>query len=348
MFRLGNPIFLLLLIPLALAAWRVYGRRRRDGIRFAPLHRLATDRPSWRAAVGALMPGLALAALVPGILALARPQTVLSTARRTSDVIAIEMAVDISGSMEALDLSTRTPTGNAYRTRLDVVKETFADFVKQRPVDLIGLVAFGGYASSLVPLTTDHDALLHVLAGVKTPQPAFGQDGAILNQEELLTAIGDGLATACARLRNADVKSRIVVLLSDGESNAGVITPNQAIETAKALGIRVYTIGVGSTGRAPFWGSDRYGRKSISYAHVSLDETQLKRIAEATGGRYYNVRGASSLKEAFEDIDTLEKTRIEQAVYYQFNELFPWLAVPSLALLALAITLNMGLNRRMT
>ncbi len=347
MFHVGNPIFLLLFIPLAVAAWRVYGRRRRDGVRFAPLHRLAGERVSWRAATGLVLPGLALAALVPAILALARPQTVLSTTRRTSDVIAIQMVVDVSGSMEALDLSTRTPTGNAYRTRLDVVKETFADFVKQRPVDLIGLVSFGGFASTLAPLTTDHDALLHVLSGVETPKPAFGQDGAVLNGEELLTAIGDGLATACARLRNAEPTTRIAVLLSDGESNAGVVTPNQAIETAKALGIRVYTIGVGSTGRAPFWGNDRFGRKAISYANVTLDEEQLKHIADETGGRYFNVRSADSLENAFRDINELETTRIERAVYHQYNELFPWLAVPALALLALAVTLNMGLNRRM-
>ncbi len=347
MFRFGAPIFLLLFIPLAAAVWRVYGRRRRSGLRFAPLHRLASGRPGWRAWTGLVLPGVALAAMAPGILALARPQTVLSSSRRTADVIAIQMVVDVSGSMEALDLSERTPTGVAYRTRLDVVKETFAEFIKQRPVDLIGLVSFGGYASTRAPLTTDHAALLHVLQGVETPKPAFGPDGAVLNEEEMLTAIGDGLATACARLRNAEPASRIVVLLSDGESNAGVVTPAQAVTLAKALGIRVYTIGVGSTGRAPFWGADPFGRKAISYAHVTLDETQLKQIAQDTGGRYFSVRSADTLAKAFEDIDDLEKTRIEQAVYHQYNELFPRFAVPSLALLALAVSLNMGLNRRM-
>ncbi|MBT3193328.1 MAG: VWA domain-containing protein [Verrucomicrobia bacterium] len=347
MFQFGNPSSFILLFAVALAAWCMYARRIQQGVRFAPMARIPRRGRSWRTRLARALPILILAGLTLLVLAMARPQTVLSKSRKTADVIAVQMVVDISGSMEALDMSTRTPTGMKYKTRLDTVKEAFADFVEQREDDLIGLIAFGGYVSTLAPMTSDHDALRHVLEGVATPKPAFDKDGNVMNEDELLTAIGDALATACARIETAEPVSRIIVLLSDGESNTGMIKPERAIEVAKGLGIKVYSIGVGSTGNAPFWATDRFGRKVISRAHVTLDERLLRRIATETGGVYFNVKDEKGLERALEEINTLETTRVEQDVYRQYRELFIYFMTPGLALVLLGLTLNMAITRRL-
>jgi len=346
MFRFAHPLAFLLLVPAAVAAWFVYRRRVSSGILFAPVHRLAGAARTWRARAATVLPLLFLAGLVLAVFALARPQTVLSRSRRSADAIAIEMVVDVSGSMKALDLSPRLAAGIRPTTRLDVVKKTFADFVSGRPDDLIGLVTFGGYASTRAPLTMDHRALQHVLEGVEIPGRRYGDSGQIVNKEELLTAIGDALATACARLEHAETVSRIAVLLSDGESNTGIIEPAEAVKMAKQMDIKVYTIGVGTTGVAPFIGRDLLGRETIVRSRVRLDEALLRDIAGQTGGRYFNVRDPKGLEAALEEIDELEKTEIEQEVYERYNELFPWYLIPAVALTLLGAGLNMAVSRR--
>lgn len=347
MFRFANPTFFLLLIPLGIACRMVYARRRSFGIRFAPTHLITRQRQSWRALASIIMPLLYLGGIFLCIVALARPQTVFSRCKHTSNAIAIQMVVDVSGSMEALDMSTKTPTGTKYRTRLDAVKEIFSDFIEQRPDDLIGLITFGGYASTLSPLTYDHEAIRHVLKGVETPEAIYGRSGKIINQEELLTAIGDALATACIRLKDAEPISKIIVLLSDGESNTGIIMPDQALKVLTSLGIKVYTIGVGSTGHAPFWGKDMFGRKRIVYNQSRLDEALLRKIALETDGEYFNVRDPKGLKAAMKEIDELEKTKIERDVYEQFNELMSYFLLPGLVFLSLGTILNMITTRRL-
>jgi Ca-activated chloride channel family protein len=346
MFRFASPFYFFLLLLVIVAGWFVYRRRHRQGVLYSVTHRLAPLAATWRTRAAAVLPALTLAGLALLTVALARPQTVLSRSRRTSDAVAVHMVVDMSGSMEALDLSIKTPAGTRYRTRLDAVKETFAEFIAQRPDDLIGLVTFGGFATTRVPLTMDHRALQHVLEGVEIPSPSRDRSGRVINQEELLTAIGDALATACARLEDAQPTSRIIVLLSDGESNTGIIPPEKASEVAEKLGIKVYTIGVGSTGRAPFKARDMSGRETIHYAHVKLDEVLLKSIADKTGGRYFNVRDPKGLTRAMEAINELETTEVEQDVYYQFNELFPWFLFPAMCLVAMGIGVNMLVTRR--
>jgi Ca-activated chloride channel family protein len=347
MFQFGNPISFMLLFPLGAAVWCVYARRVRQGIRFAPMTRVPRMGRSWRTSLSRALPALSIAGIFLLILALARPQTVLSKSRQSSDVIAIQMVVDISGSMEALDMSTRLPTGIKYKTRLDAVKEAFAAFVERRDEDLIGLIVFGGYVSTLAPMTTDHDALLHILDGVTTPKAVFDKEGRVLNEDELLTAVGDALATACARIEDSEPVSKVIVLLTDGESNTGMILPQRAIEVARDLGIKVYTIGVGSTGNAPFWATDRLGRKVISRAHVTLDEKLLRQIASDTGGVYFNVKDKRGLDSALEEIDELETTRVEQDVYRQYRELFGYFLSPGLAFVFLGLVLNMTIARRL-
>ena len=345
--RFANPIALLLFLPWLLAAWRLYRRGERAGVLFAPMRRLPLKTAGWRVLVSRLLPALFLAGLALLVVAAARPQTFLARERRTVDALAIAMAVDVSGSMEALDLSTRSALGTvAEKTRLDVVKETFAAFIRQRPDDLIALVAFGGYASTRSPLTADHRALLQVLKATSIPQSEFDAEGRPVSQEELLTAIGDGLATACARLVDAEPKTRIVVLLSDGESNTGLITPEQAAEAAAKLGIRVYTIGVGTTGRAPFRGRDRFGRVAVGYGEVTLNENQLRQIAAKTQGRYFNVRDAAGFKSALDAIDKLETTRVERNVYNHYNERFAACLGWGALLTCLSLMINLFVTQR--
>ncbi len=347
MFQFGNPSSFLLLVPVGIAGWCMLAKRIQQGIRFAPMSRIPHSGRSWRTRLARSTPYIILSGMVLLVLAMARPQTILSKSRMTANVIAIQMVVDISGSMEALDMSTRTPTGMKYRTRLDATKEAFAAFVDERDEDLIGLITFGGYVSTLAPMTSDHAALLHVLDGVTTPKPAFGKDGNVTNEDELLTAIGDALATACARIEGAEPVSKIIVLLSDGESNTGMIKPAKAIKVAKSLGIKVYSIGVGSSGNAPFWATDRFGRKVIAHAQVTLDEKLLRTVATETGGSYFNVKDEKGLENALDQINALEKTRVDQDIYRQYRELFLYFLTPGLTLLLLGTTLNMAVTRRL-
>lgn len=344
MFRFATPAYFLLLPLLAAAAYYLLRRRRSAATRFGAVGRIPA-RHTWRMRLAGGAPWLYLLGLLGCVIALARPQTVLDESRRTAHVIGMMMVVDVSGSMDALDLSPENATAENARTRLDVVKETFDKFIERRPDDLVGLVSFGGYAATLVPLTADHDVLRHVLSGVEIPNPRFDSGGELLNSDELSTAIGDALATACARIRDSDPVSKILVLLSDGESNTGIITPRQAIEVAKGLGVRVYTIGIGSTGKAPFL-VDQGGRKRVEYQDVVIDEELLGSIAEETGGRYYNVSDPRGLDRAMERIDELERTEVTRQIYSQYREWFTRILAPSLLLIALAAMSSMSLLRR--
>jgi Ca-activated chloride channel family protein len=171
----------------------------------------------------------------------------------------------------------------------------------------------------------------------------------LVNQEELLTAIGDALAMGCARLRDAEPVSHIIVLLSDGESNTGAVSPEAGIKLAAELGIKVYTIGIGSPGTstAPFLAKDIFGRETIQRGRVSLDEELLRRIATETDGTYFNVKDPRGLEAALEDINKLETTRVERDIYTQYKELFPRFLYPALILLVAATSLNMLAAKRL-
>lgn len=337
MFRFASPWAFSLFVPLCAAAWRML-RRTRGRAAALPMAGLLPSRPSPRQRLSWLAPILAVAAGACGIVALACPRNEFSSRRETKDSIAIEMAIDVSGSMAALDFGT---AASPHRTRLDVVKETFRDFVEKRPDDLVGLVAFGGYATTRCPLTFDHDALSDILASVIIP----GDDGEPVAEEETATAIGDGLAMAVARLASAsNVASRIVILLSDGENNYGIVSPEEAVALAKHEGVKVYTVGVGSNGRFPaLWRGG--GQPRVVPMAVRIDERTLRAVAEATGGRYFNVRTEGALEAALEEIDKLERTEVEGTVRIRHEDKFaPWLsAAVALAVLALAAA---GVSRR--
>ena len=345
-FSFAWPLCFLLFAPLVLAAWRMLRRGRRAGIKFAPVGRLPAKTAGWRARVANLSPWFFLVGVALLVVAAARPRTSLARSSRSVDAIAIAMTVDVSGSMEALDFMASG--SRTERTRLDVVKEVFAKFVKARPDDLIGLITFGGYASTRAPLTADHEVLLHVLKGVQVPTVTYDRSGRPVDQEETMTAIGDGLATAIARVKDAEMKSKIVILLSDGVSNTGAVEPDAAAAAAAKLGVRVYTIGVGThSRRTPFRARDVFGRTRIQYADMSFDESQLKSIAAKTGARYFGVRDEGGLKAALEEIDSLEKTTLDRTVYQRWNEYFPPFLLAGAFLVLFAVSLQMLASRRL-
>ena len=344
----ANPLLLLLLVPLAIAAWRLLRHGRKSGIKFSAVVRLPAKTAGWRAKVASMTPFILLAGLALLVVAAARPRSPLAHEQRNVDAIAIAMTVDVSGSMDALDL---TPLGEKFSrdtTRLAVVKKLFAKFVEKRPDDLIGLVTFGGYAATRSPLTADHEALLNVLKGVEIPSVALDAQGNAIARDEQMTAIGDGLATALARLKDAKPKSKIVSLLSDGVSNTGAVEPDEAAAAAAKLGIKVYAIGVGTRARrTPIFGRDFFGRTTIQYADMTFDEKQLKSIAKKTGGTYFPVNDKNSLEKALEEIDQLETTKLEADAYNRWQEHFTLFLLVGALLVFVAVSLSMSATRRM-
>ena len=192
-------------------------------------------------------------------------------------------------------------------------------------------------------MTFDHGALLQLLDTVKIPEPIYDSHGNIINarllQEEQMTAIGDALAMAVERLKPIKAKSKIIILLSDGESNAGVVDPLEAAEAAKAYGIKIYTIGIGTTGVVPMPGEDAFGRQVFVQELVEIDERALKMIADATGGKYYNAQDTETLRNIYAEIDKLEKTTTEGRLYTEYRELFSYALFPGLGLVLLEMVL---------
>jgi Ca-activated chloride channel family protein len=255
------------------------------------------------------------------------------------------MCIDRSGSMQAMDFEVDRQRVN----RLQAVKDVFRDFVAGsgrlagRPDDLIGLVSFGGYAESKSPLTLDHGALLQVLDSVEIPRPVEDSRGRVINQalyeEEMATAVGDAVVLAVDRLKDAQAKSKVIILLSDGENTAGAVSPEEAAEVAKTLGIKVYTIGVGSTGQAPFPAIDSFGQHVFIAQTVRLDEETLKMLAATTGGEYFNARDTQALQEVYAEVDQLEKTISEGRLYTEYRELYQRFMLPGLGLVCLELVL---------
>lgn len=343
--RFASPWMFLLLLPLAVAAWRMLRRPSRPrAVPFAAMRWLPDRGAGAREVAARVAPFAFLAAMLLFVVAAARPQTFFERQRRSADSIAIAMSVDVSGSMLALDLA-KDPTASGAQTRLDVVKDEFASFISRRPDDLVTLVTFGGYASTRSPLTADHRALLQYLKEVHVPGTGDDEEGTVSN-EETLTAVGDGLVMACARLQESDLKTKIAVLLSDGVSNTGMVEPDKAADIAKELGIRVYTIGVGSqTGLAPFR-VKRFGRDDVAMGRVEFNEGELRNIAAKTGGRYYGVTERSDLDDIMKEIDSLEKTKVESEIFTNYSEKSGLPLAAGLILLAAALGMNLAVLGR--
>ena len=256
---------------------------------------------------------LRLAALALLIVALARPQDVERLSRTNTEGIDIMLAIDVSGSMLARDFRP---------DRITAAKEVAGLFIADRYGDRIGLVAFAGEAFTQSPLTTDQGTLQTLLARIRS---GLIEDG---------TAIGNGLATAINRLRESEAKSKVIILLTDGVNNRGEIAPVMAAEIAKEQGIRVYTIGVGSRGTAPTPAIDMFGNMTFVQAKVEIDEKTLQEIADATGGRYFRATDNEKLRAIYDEINRLEKSKVEVADFTTYTEEYLRWVLAALALLA--------------
>lgn len=355
----ANPWFLVLFAPLAVAAWRLLRRGRRSGIRFSATMRLPAKTAGWRARLAALTPFILLAGLAALVVAAARPRTPLAHEKKSIDAIAIAMTIDISGSMTATDLTPKGVRPSEATTRLAIVKQLFSRFVERRPDDLIGLVTFATYASAVVPLTADHAMLLHALKGVQVPPENF-QDAAgspIGREPETWTAMGDGIAVALRSLKDSPLKSKIVILLSDGVSNTGAILPKEAAAAASKMGVKIYVIGIGVVPEYidvedGFLGQTRrVWTKNIPHKKLvetlGFDEEELKSITKKTGGTYFAVNDRDSLEKALEEIDQLETTKLDADVYDRWDEHFAAFLLGGSILVFLAVSLSMSASRRM-
>ena len=316
MFRLASP-WALALLPAALAAgWWMARRGQRGGARLllaGAAARLMLPRSPWVALEKALLV-LRTGALVLIVVALARPQAGSRLETVATEGVDIVVALDNSQSMQAEDFRPKN--------RLEVAKRTVAEFVDGRPRDRIGLVVFAGLAATRCPLTLDREMFRQFLDPVEITLP-----------DDQGTAVGMGLATAVNRLRSSKAKSKVVVLVTDGRNNTGQLGPEAAADAARALRIKVYTVGVGTEGLAQLPVDTRFGRRYVQQP-LDLDEELLGRIAEITGGRYFRATDPEGLREVFATIDELETTETESRVRVLYTELFHLALFPALVLLA--------------
>lgn len=300
-FAYPEVLWLLLVLPLVVVG---YILRYRSNYGTIKLSGLSGFKNVGTSALEILRHGLLLlriAAIGLLIVALARPQSALSWKEITTEGIDIVLALDISGSMLARDLKPN---------RLEASKDVAMEFIKGRPNDRIGLVIYSGESFTQCPLTTDHTVLLNLFENVRN---GMIEDG---------TAIGLGLATSVNRLKESDGKSKVVILLTDGQNTTGSIPPLTAADIAKAFSVRVYTIGVGTRGLAPYPFRDMFGRERIQNVEVEIDEKTLQEIASATGGAYFRATDNNSLQSIYEEIDKLEKSKISETEYENKDELF--------------------------
>lgn len=320
MLEWASPLWFLA-APLAIAApW--IGRNPR--LAWSSLTAIRGGR-SWRTVLAPLPRVLLSLSLLLLTVALARPQRVDREQQVESEGIDILLVLDTSGSMEQADYNQ----GGRRASRLEVAKDVMAKFVEGRPNDRIGLVVFGEAAFTQVPLTLDHDAMQRFLGQVQ-----IGMAG------ERSTAVGDGLAVASKRLKELEAPSRVVILLTDGRNNAGQISPVQAAQAAAALGIRVYTIGVGGEGgRGPFG--------LFGGGGGDLDERSLQAIAKITGGQYFRAASSTALEEVYATIDKLEKSTAEVKEFVHREERFQPFALGGLVGLLLSVLLGETLLRRL-
>ncbi len=284
-----------------------------------------------RSRIGWLVGLLPITAAACMIVGLARPQRTESHTEVTVNGIDIVLALDISGSMQALDFKV----DNTRVNRIAVVKSVVSKFIDERPNDRIGLIAFAAAPYLVSPLTLDHDWLQQNLERVNT---GIGDDG---------TAIGSAIAAAVDHLRTRAAKSKVVVLLTDGVNNTGKIPPIAAAEAAQALGVKVYTIGVGVRGKAPIPVRDEAGRIHVIMAFVDVDEATLQAIADKTGGRFYRATDTDSLQKIYEQINQYETSAQTVQKFEHVEELYSWTLLPSLGLLGLWVLLQHTRYRRL-
>ena len=300
----ANPYyFLLLLLIIPVAAWKYFFRKKMQAALTVPtVISVEKIRKTWRVRIRWIPICLLILAYISLIVALARPQSSFRLSDVEVEGVDIVLALDISGSMKAMDFRPN---------RLEACKKVAEDFILGRPTDRIGLVVYAGEAYTQCPVTSDHNTLLGLLKKVKFD---IIEDG---------TAIGDGLGTAINRLRESEAKSKIIILLSDGVNNRGYIDPYSAAEIAKNMNVKVYTIGAGTNGQAPY--PTPYGTQMMN---TEIDERLLQDIAQQTGGKYFRATNNDKLKAVYEEIDKMEKTILNETIYEnKADAFFPFLCI---------------------
>ena len=325
--QFASPYFLWLLAVIPLMVVYYVWRTRQGGasIQVSTIDGVAEAPRTVRYYLRHLPFALRCAAVALLIVALARPQSVDEGSTSNTEGIDIVLAIDISTSMLAQDLQP---------DRIQAAKQVAGNFITDRPGDRIGLVAFAGEAFTQSPLTTDQGTLQTLLGRLRS---GVVEDG---------TAIGNGLATAINRLRESDAKSKVIILLTDGVNNRGEIAPRTAAEIAKAQGIRVYTIGVGTEGMAPYPAMDMFGNITFVNQKVEIDEKTLTAISDMTGGQYFRATDKAKLKAIYDEINQLEKSKVEVTEHVSYHELYlAWVLAALGLLLAEFLFANLVLKR---
>lgn len=328
----AHPYFLLLLLLLPLVAWLKGRRGEPPAFVYSSVQLVRGLLNITRTSSGGFLSTLRWLALALLIIALAQPRLTKSETKVSASGVDIVVALDMSGSMISEDFEL----GGQRVNRFNMARAVLEKFIEQRPNDRIGLVVFATQPYIATPLTLDHDFLMENLDRL--------QIGAI---DENRTAIGSALGTAVNRLRDLKAKSKIVILMTDGQNNSGKIAPLTAAEAAQALNVKVYTIGVGMRGMAPmpvFFGGQRVGERMEP---VDIDEDTLQKIANLTGGKYYRADNTQRFQAIYAEIDKLEKTEREVKKFSQHKELFAWAIAPGLALVLLEVLLRHTLFRRL-
>ena len=327
-FRFEDPWLLLILLSLPILILRE--RTIASVINYsslASLKAVSQHHSKIKAMVPIILRCLAITLF---IIAFARPQEGHKRTEILSQGVDIVLAIDTSGSMQALDFKKN----ETQVTRLSVVKDVVAEFVKNREMDRIGMVVFGANAFTQCPLTLDQNILLSFLDKLK-----IGMAGDA-------TAIGSAIGISARRLKDLKSKSKVIILLTDGRNNSGAISPLQAAEIAKSLGIKVYTIGVGKRGKAPFLVDSIFGKRLI-YQNVDIDEEVLNKISKMTDAKYFRATDLKSLKDIYKQIDLLEKSEVKSIDHSEHKELFHYFLIPGLILLLTEIVFSNSFLRRL-
>jgi Ca-activated chloride channel family protein len=324
----AHPVFFALLLLVPLMIWWQSRSKKEDSpaLRLTTLKGLSAADAGGKATYRPVLFVLRAIALIALCIALARPQTSNTTENIDSEGIDIVIALDVSGSMLAEDFQPN---------RIEAAKNVAMNFVDARPTDRIGLVIFSAESFTMCPITIDHNVLKEQISQVKN---GMIQDG---------TSIGMGLATAVDRLRMAKGKSKVIILMTDGVNNMGLIDPNTALEIAKAFHVRVYTIGIGANGQAPIPVQTPMGTQK-QMMPVELDEPLLRQIASETGGKYFRAYGNKSLTAIYGDIDKMEKTRVDITSYKHYAELFFPFALIAVICIALEMLLRYTVFKSIT
>jgi len=327
-----NQPWILLLFPLvAIVMYLVRRKVTSSSIRFSSEALIGPVRPTLKLILSRNLLYLRMAAILLFVLALAQPRIPLEETKVWTEGVDIILTIDCSGSMLAEDFKI----GRIRQNRLEVVKKVVEQFIKARKADRIGIIAFAARAYTVCPLTLDHPWLIKNLARIKI--------GAI----EDGTAVGSAISSSLNRLRDSEAKSKVIILLTDGINNAGRISPLTAAEVAGALGIKIYTIGAGTKGLAPYPVQGLWGESLYQNVKIEIDEATLKEIARISGGKYFRATDTKSLEEIYNQIDSLEKTPIEEAGFREYKELFPPLVILGLIILILEIILSNTILRKL-